>query len=152
LGAAACAGQRSRRSRRGVRVRVPRRHRFRWIRRRPRPPFRSASYRPPGQLELADAEVAAAEAGLAVGEVELPHAAEGLVEALGVDAGPLVEEAFPPQAQGPGVVRPELAVSRHAQRGVGREGVVDRLPGWDDAAGEDVLLDPAEAAPGGEET
>ena len=106
----------------------------------------------PGHLELAHAEVAAAEAGLAVGEVELPHAAEGLVEALGVDAGPLAEEAFPPQAQGPGVVRPELTLLRHAQRGVGREGVVDRLQGRDDAAGEDVLLDPAEAAPGGEET
>src|SRR5690349_2239499 len=119
---------------------------------RSRRPCHSVSCQLPGHLELAGAEVAAAEAGLAVGEVELPHAAEGLVEAPGVDVGPLAEEAFPPQPQGPGVVRPELALPRHAQHGVGPEGVVDRLQGRDDAAGEDVFLDPGEAAPGGEET
>ena len=46
-----------------------------------------------------------------------------------MDAGPLAEEAFPPQAQGPGVVRPELTSLRDLQRGVGREGVVDCLQG-----------------------
>src|SRR4051812_14742250 len=34
----------------------------------------------PGQAELADAEVADAETGLAVGEVELPHPPEGVAE------------------------------------------------------------------------
>src|SRR6476469_1163378 len=99
----------------------------------------------------APAEVTAAEAGLGVREVELPHPPEGLGVPLGLDVRPLVIEALPPQVQGPGVVRPELTPLGDLQGGVGGQGGIDRLQGRDDAAREDVLLDPAEASPGGED-
>src|SRR5208282_6941957 len=121
------------------------------MRRRPRRPCRSAPCRLPGHLELAHAEVTAAEARLGVCEVELPHPPEGPGEPLSLDVRPLVIEALPPQAQGPGVVRPELTPLGDPQGGVRREGVIDRLQGRDDAAGEDVLMDTAEASPGGED-
>src|ERR1700730_18522439 len=57
----------------------------------------------------------------------------------------------PPQVQGPGVVRPELTPLGDPQGGVRRQGVSDGRQGGDDPAGEDVLLNPAEASPGGED-
>src|SRR5664279_5961502 len=110
-----------------MRARGRPRRRSRWTRRRPRQPCRSAPCRRPHQLQLADAEVFGPEAGLAVGEVELPHATEGLIESAGVELRPLLVEPRPPQVQGAGVVGAELAVLEDAQAGVPGECLLDRL-------------------------
>src|SRR5581483_5502744 len=78
------------------------------------------------QGELVDVEVAGAEARLAVGEVELPHPAEGAVEPEGGDVLPVVEEPAPPGREGPGVVRPQAPAFGDVQRRVVGEVAFDR--------------------------
>src|SRR6478735_5450362 len=91
----------------------PGRRRSRTMRRSPTPARpRAARSLPaegmPGETELADAEVAGAEAGLAVGEVELPHPPEGVVEGP-LEPLPVVQELLPPDGEGLRVVRAEVA-------------------------------------------
>src|SRR3954463_3359127 len=104
--------------------------------------------RVPGQAELADAEVADAEAGLAVGEVELPHPAEGVVERAG-ELLPVAQELLPPQGEGPRVVRPEVAALDDRQGRVAGQVLRDRPDRRDDPAREHVLVDPGVTAAGG---
>ena len=51
------------------------------------------------QHQLHDVEVAGAEAGLAVGQVERPHSPEGLIETQAVDVGLSLGELLPPASQ-----------------------------------------------------
>ena len=95
------------------------------------------------QHELRDVEVAGGEAGLAVRQVEVPHAPEGVVEAERVDLAGVAVEALPPQPQR--VARSAAPKSRRSD---------DRSWVWPAAgrprspaptgepAGEDVLVDP----------
>src|SRR4051812_12522668 len=102
----------------------------------------------PGQPELAHPEVTDSEPGLAVGEVELPHPPEGVVERAR-QLLPVAQELFPPQRQRAGVVRAEVAPLDDGQAGVRGQVVRDRPERRDDPTGEHVLVDPGVAAAGG---
>src|SRR4029077_1493959 len=84
------------------------------------------------------------------GEIELPGAAEGLVEAVPGDLRPLSGEGGSPSAQRLGVVLAELVHLGDAQVRVSSRRRLDRTQGGDQASGEDVLLDPAIGVAGGE--
>src|SRR5690349_3385203 len=75
----------------------------------------------PLEPHLRDVEVAGREAGLAVGEVELPLAAERLVEAERLHLRPARQEALAPAARRLGVAGAERLDGGHPQRrrGVG---------------------------------
>ena len=92
--------------------------------------------------ELADAEVAGAKPGFAIGEVELPHPLEDAVEPVALDRRPVLDERVAPTLQGGRVVGAEIAAFGDRQRRVGLQRRVDRLDGGDEPAGEDVLVDP----------
>src|SRR5680860_867756 len=93
--------------------------------------------------KLADVEVAGAETRLAIGEVELPHAAECFIEALSANRLPVGVESVPPHAQGRRIVLAEFKAVVYAQLRVSGQRRIDRLDRGDEPAGEDVLLDPA---------
>ncbi|GAA5019217.1 hypothetical protein GCM10025734_72060 [Kitasatospora paranensis] len=103
-----------------------------------------------GQEQLLDVEVAGAEAGLGVGEVELPHAAEDPVEAERGDLFGPVGETLPPQPEGLGVVRAVAVGLGQAQGGVLLGGLPDGGDGGDESAREDVLEDPGVGLAAGE--
>src|SRR5665811_816437 len=93
--------------------------------------------------KLADVEVAGAKTRLAIGEVELPHAAECFIEALSANRLPVGVESVPPHAQGRRIVLAEFKAVVYAQLRVSGQRRIDRLDRGDEPAGEDVLLDPA---------
>src|SRR5882757_9576336 len=78
-----------------------------------------------GQAELPHVEVAGPEPGLRVGQVELPHPPERLVEAEPGHLAPAVQEPPPPDPQGQRVVLAEGPVVQHPQPGVLGDGVLD---------------------------
>ena len=69
-----------------------------------------------GEGELGYVEVAGAKARLAVGQVQRPHPAEGLVEAELADLSGALLEARPPTVQGLGIVPAEVEPVRDVQR------------------------------------
>ena len=105
----------------------------------------------PGEGELVDVDVARGEAGPGVLEVEVPHPQERLVEA----------ELEHPLGRRRGTPRPTAAASRRSagpsrsgsairSAGVVAGDLVDHLHRGQEAAGEDVLVDPRVGVAGGE--
>ena len=99
---------------------------------------------------LVHIEIAGPEAGLGVGQVELPHPLEDIVETQRRHRVPALEEAFAPQPQRLGVVRAQRQHVHRAQPRVPLGDPDDRLGRRQQAAGEDVLLDPGIGVAGGQ--
>src|SRR5262249_52852444 len=103
---------------------------------------RTSSRSGPGEHELLDVEVAGGEPRLAVREVEVPHAAEGAVEAERPDLGRVRVEALAPRAQRARVARPEREALAELQVGVLGDVLTDGPDRRQRAAWEDPLGDP----------
>ena len=104
----------------------------------------------PGEGQLRDVDVAAREASLRVREVEVPHPHEELVEAERVHGVALRQEPAVPPAQRLGVVAAHLELLGEPEGGLVAGDLVDHLDARQEAAGEDVLVDPGLAVAGGE--
>ena len=133
--------------RRRARGRAPRRSRSR--RRSPRRPSRpDLTQASRVSQPAARRQRAGREAGLAVGEVELPHPHEAVVEAERADPSAPARKRSPPQRAASARSAADLASGGDAQPGVRRPGPRRPPPGGDQAAREDVLVDPAVARGG----
>ena len=94
------------------------------------------------ERDLVDVDVAEAKPAARVLQVEVPHPLEDPVEAEVPDPVAVGEERLVPQAQRLGVVLAERQPVGHPQRGVPGRDLLDRPHRRQEAAGEDVLVDP----------